>query len=200
MDTTPQDSRKKEQPDYIVRPSGDTEENGTHYYTDEAMTGLFSAHIENLCSEREVVWHRYNIMLGVNTALLGAMAFLVKSNDAHLLEVGVAAGFGWMLCYLWWRITQRSWHTYIMWEQIASRFRWPALAQYESNPKQPEYNPFLAARKYLPQGKVAEWLNTFSRSQHERASVTYTRSWFLIVLYGFGYGFLIVDFYLYKMP
>jgi hypothetical protein len=129
----------------VVEPSGHARD-GREYYTDEAMTGLFSAHIENLCSERDVVWQRYNILLGVNTALLGAMAVLVKSETAHGLEVLVAWGFGWMLCYLWWRIIQRSWHTYILWEGIASRFRWPALAQYESNADEPEYNPFIAAR------------------------------------------------------
>jgi hypothetical protein len=199
MDDTSQASRKEEQL-YIVKPSGKPEEDGKRYYTDEAITGLFSAHIENLCSEQDVVWQRYNILLGVNTALLGAMAVLIKSQNPHWPEVGVACGFGWMLCYLWWRITQRSWDTYILWEGIASRFRWPALAQYESNPEDPEYNPFVAARIHLPQGRVAQWLNTFSRSQHRRPSVTYTRAWLLILLYAGGYAFLVFDFYLYHTP
>jgi hypothetical protein len=124
----------------------DPEHPEERYYTDDAMAVSFLGHVENLTSERDVIWHRYSVMLGVNTGLLGAIGFLIKSGSPpHWSKPLAAMLFGWLLCLIWRGMTLSTWNIYRNLEELACKLRWTVWEDIE-------FNPF----EFLKQQKEAE--------------------------------------------
>ena len=107
---------------YPVFPTSSEKSN---YYSEEALTALFSAHVDVINSERETIWQRYNIMLAANTGVAG---FLGISNEPiHWVRVIIGVLFGLFLCYIWWSLTKAGWDTFDDSCREAIKFAWRAF-------------------------------------------------------------------------
>lgn len=80
----------------------------TSQYSDIALTGLFSAHVSLISSERQAIWQRFTAMLIANSLIFSFLTQTRRTGDGRSLEaidVTVAVVFGLLLCVAWWGMT-----------------------------------------------------------------------------------------------
>lgn len=111
---------------YAIQP---TAPQATEQYSDIALTGLFNAHANQISSERQAIWQRYNVMLIGNVVIFGFLGGGGRTKS----EVLVGATFGILLCATWWVITVSGWHLLTMRIERALQFQWPGLDE-RANP------------------------------------------------------------------
>ena len=133
------DNWEKMMPPYPIEPPAPREEDvGTRKHTDIALTGLFSAHVALVNSERAAIWRRYNVMLLANSLIIG---FLVREANSGF-EIITAVLFGLVLCVAWWFISTEGWKVFDMYSDAGRRFYWTNLDtkdDSETNPLNIEY-------------------------------------------------------------
>ena len=102
-------------------------------YSDIALTGLFNAHVALLNSERQAIWQRYNVMVLANSLIV---VFLTQ-GDREKNEIILAAIFGLLLCFVWWKISSEGWKVFSAYRNLGLRFSW---AQFDTKDNK-ESNP-----------------------------------------------------------
>ena len=115
---------------FSIAPTAPTKDSDT--YSDIAMTGLFNAYVSTINSERQVIWHRYNIMLIANSIIFG---FLVRAGTGvpPFRDTVFGVIVGWVLCFVWWRMFSDGIDLFGRWNKNAARFSWPEVER-ERNP------------------------------------------------------------------
>ena len=98
-------------------------------HTDEALTGVYSSNIDLINSERETIWNRYNIMLVVNTFILGFVARTPPPNPTgwDIVESVASILFGFAMSVLWLDMTVAGWKAYEDLQEDTAEFLWPPL-------------------------------------------------------------------------
>jgi hypothetical protein len=119
-------SKKQWQGEYPVFP---TSEGKSNYYSDGALTTLFSAHVDVINSERETIWQRYNVMLAANVAVATFLG-ISSTAAAHPIRMLAGISFGLGLCYVWLCMTREGWESFDNSCKEASKFAWRALGKY----------------------------------------------------------------------
>lgn len=100
---------------YEVQPTGQL---ASQQYSDICMTGLFSAHVALLNSERQTIWQRYSAMLIANSFILG---FLDRQRPVFAALVGI------LLCAAWAIMTWSGYRLFLLEMAEMRRFVWPGL-------------------------------------------------------------------------
>jgi hypothetical protein len=121
--------------EYEVQPTGQP---GSEQYSDISMTGLFSAHVALLNSERQTIWQRYSALLIANSFILG---FLDRQRPAFAAVVGL------LLCAAWAIMTWSGFRLFLSEMSAMRKFVWTGLPS--------GANPIAASFAYRDSG---DWI------------------------------------------
>ncbi len=127
---------------FEVRP---TAAQTTEQHADIALTGLFTAHANQISSERQTIWQRYTAMFIGNSVVL---AFVGAAGPLRY-RIMIGSLFGIALCVLWWGMTVSGWSVFRMRVDRALEFSWLGLDE--------QANPFLVTLEY-ERGHFGGWL------------------------------------------
>jgi hypothetical protein len=86
----------------------------------------FSAAITLMTMEAQLIWRRYNTMLGANaliSAVLGHVGSRGSITKQELFFLLAGSLFGLALTVLWWRMTSKAWDLYHRWASDARQYK-----------------------------------------------------------------------------
>ncbi len=105
-------------------------------------------------SESEIQWSRYNVMIVVNTLIIGAIGTLENAHvtSSFKLLSFILPVFGLVLCYLWFITTWRGFQWITFWAETSRKL------EEQLKDSRSELNPFMNGleRKKL----IAGWPST----------------------------------------
>jgi hypothetical protein len=144
-------------------------------YFNLTIASLLNAHIVTISSERQALWLRYTAMLLANALLYG---FFIQLQAPTTLQIGFAAGFGWVLCMAWLVLTVSGFRSFMLQLDAASAFAEPRLEAIHEFA-----NPINSYRTSDPILIGIQWREPRRESWQLRAMV------FVIFLFMLAYAF-----------